>query len=110
MGDLIENIYSVKSQASTNDRTVPKQIEDAVAIYMNAIGRLLPLTGKLTFVTVTSNHGEARSDFKTNPYDSENDWGLHILKLISDRCEDRGWDVTFVRPTLFDDTAVNYDA
>lgn len=106
MGDLIENIFNTKSQASTNDRTLPEQLEDAVALYMNAIGRLLPLTGKLFFVMETSNHTEARNDFKSNPYDSENDWGLHIQRIIQGKCEDRGWDVTFVRPKKYQDTAV----
>lgn len=105
LGDLIENIYSTPGQVSTNDRMLPNQIEDAVAVYMNAIGRLLPLTGKLYHATVTSNHGEARSAAKTNPYDSENDWGLMIQRLIQDRCKDRGWDVTFIRPDKYEDTA-----
>jgi len=106
LGDLIENIYSTPSQTSTNDRTVPQQVEDAIALYMVALGRLLPLTDKLMFVTVTSNHGEARSAPKTNPYDSENDWGLHIFRALKSRCEDRGWDVNFVRPAQYEDTAV----
>lgn len=106
MGDLIENIYSTSSQAATNDRTVPQQVEDAIALYMNAIGLLLPLTDKLTFATVTSNHGEARSAMKVNPYDSENDWGLFIQRQLRNRCEDRSWDVNFVRPDEYEDTAV----
>lgn len=105
LGDLIENQWSVASQVSTNDRTLPEQVEDAVALYMNAIGRLLPLTGKLFFATVTSNHGEARTGFKNNPYDSENDWGLMIQRLIEGKCADRGWDVTFIRPDTYEDTA-----
>lgn len=106
LGDLIENIFSTKNQVSTNDRTLPEQLEDAVAVYVNAIGRLLPLTGKLYFVTVTSNHGEARNEQKGNPYDSENDWGLHIQRVIENTCKDRGWDVTFIRPKKYEDTAV----
>lgn len=106
MGDLIENIYSTASQAATNDRTVPQQVEDAIALYMNAIGLLLPLTDSLTFATVTSNHGEARSAMKVNPYDSENDWGLFIQRQLRNRCEDRGWNVNFVRPDEYEDTAV----
>lgn len=106
MGDLVENLYSTPSQASTNDRTLPEQIEDAVAIYMNAIGRLRPLVGTLHFATVTSNHGEARSAPKVNPYGSENDWGLTIFRLIQGKCEDRGWDVVFHRPDINEDTTV----
>lgn len=107
MGDVIENIYSVKSQATTNDRTLPEQIEDAVTIYMNAIGRLRVLVEDLVMVMETSNHTEARNEMKNNPYDSENDWGLHILRVIQGKCEDRGWDnVTFIRPDKWEDTAV----
>lgn len=105
LGDLIENIASTSSQVGTNDRTVPEQVEDAVAVYMNAIGRLKALTGTLYFATVTSNHGEARTSMKTNPYDSENDWGLAIQRIIQGKCEDRGWDVQFIRPAKYEDTA-----
>jgi len=106
MGDLVENLYSTRGQVSTNDRTLPEQLEDAVALYMNAIGRLRPLCGVLTFATVTSNHGEARNDQKNNPYDSENDWGLYIQRIIQSRCEDRGWHVEFARPEKYHDTTV----
>ena len=106
MGDLIENIYSTPSQISTNDRTLPGQIEDAVALYMNALGRLLPLVGTLHHATVTSNHGEARSAPKINPYGSENDWGLFIQRIIQGKCKDRGWDVVFHRPDHNEDTTV----
>lgn len=106
LGDLVENIYSTPSQVSTNDRTLPEQIEDAVALYMNALGRLRPLVGTLHFATVTSNHGEARSAPKVNPYGSENDWGLHIFRAIKGKCEDRGWDIEFHRPDTNEDTCV----
>jgi hypothetical protein len=106
LGDLIENMYSAKQQVSTNDRTLPEQIEDAVALYVNAIGRLLPLTENLVVVNVTSNHGEARNELKTNPYTSDNDWGLMIFRLVRGKCEDRGWPVTFVFPAPGEDTAV----
>ncbi len=106
LGDLIENIYSTKSQVSTNDRTLPEQIEDAVALYMNAIGKLRPLVEELWVATVTSNHGEVRSEMKINPYGSENDWGLMIFRIIQGKCDDRGWDVKFFRPDIEEDTAV----
>lgn len=106
LGDIIENLFSTPSQASTNDRTLPEQIEDAVAMYMNALGRLLPLVGTLHHATVTSNHGEARTAPKVNPYGSENDWGLMIQRTIQGKCEDRGWDVVFHRPDKGEDTTV----
>lgn len=106
MGDLVENMFSTPQQVSTNDRTLPEQIEDAVAAYMNAIGRLRPLVKHLHHATVTSNHGEARNAPKTNPYNSENDWGLHIQRVIQGKCEDRGWGVQFHRPGYNQDTTV----
>lgn len=107
MGDLVENIYSTPSQLSTNDRSLPQQLEDAQAMYMNAIGRLRGVVGTLHVAMQTSNHGEARSAPKVNPYGSENDWGLHILRLLQTRCEDRGWDnVVFHRPAKNEDTTV----
>lgn len=106
MGDIIENLFSTPQQASTNDRTLPEQIEDATSAYMNAIGRLLPLVGTLHHATVTSNHGEARTAPKVNPYNSENDWGLYIQRVIQGKCEDRGWDVVFHRPDHNEDTTV----
>lgn len=106
LGDLIENLFSTTSQVSTNDRGLPEQIEDAVALYMNALGRLLPLVKTLHFSVVTSNHGEARNAMKANPYGSENDWGLHIQRVIQGKCADRGWDVEFHRPDRNEDTTV----
>lgn len=109
MGDLIENIFNTKKQISTNDRTLPEQLEDAVAIYVNAIGRLRSLVGTLHVATVTSNHGEARNGQgrDNNPYGSENDWGLYIFRVIERAVQDRGWDnVVFHRPPLNEDTCV----
>lgn len=106
LGDLIENLFSTPAQVSTNDRSLPEQVEDAVALYMNVLGRLLPLVGTLHHATVTSNHGEARTGPKVNPYGSENDWGLMIQRTIQGRCEDRGWDVVFHRPEHNEDTTV----
>lgn len=106
LGDIIENIFSTPQQAGTNDRELPKQIEDAVSLYMNILGRLMPLVETLHHATVTSNHGEARSAMKINPYGSENDWGLMIQRIIKGKCEDRGWDVVFHRPSLNEDTTV----
>ncbi len=104
-GDLIENLFSVPAQAATNDRTLPEQIEDAVGMYLKVIGMLLGYVGKLYHVTVTSNHGEARTAMKVNPYGSENDWGLSIQRMLKARCEDRGWDVEFIRPGHNEDTS-----
>ena len=106
MGDLVENLFSTPSQVSTVDRSLPEQVEDAVALYVNAIGRLLPLVGTLHVATVTSNHGEARNAMKVNPFGSENDWGLMIFRLVKTMCEARGWDVVFHRPERNEDTAV----
>lgn len=105
-GDIIENCFSTPQQIASNDRTLPEQIEDAVAVYVNVIGMLLPYTGSLVYVAVPSNHGEARTAMKVNPYDSDNDWGLMIQRLVRTRCEDRGWDVQFVCPEPTEDTAV----
>lgn len=105
-GDIIENIFSTPAQVSTNDRTLPEQVEDAIAMYVNVIGMLLPYVDELVHVAVTSNHAEARTAPKVNPYNSENDWGLMIQRQIAQRCEDKGWDVTFVRPGFNEDTAV----
>lgn len=106
LGDLIENLFSTPAQVSTNDRSLPEQVEDAVALYMNVLGRLLPLVGTLHHATVTSNHGEARTAPKVNPYGSENDWGLMIQRTIQGKCEDRGWNVVFHRPEHNEDTTV----
>lgn len=106
LGDIIENLFSTAQQAGTNDRTLPEQVEDAVALYMNILGRLLPLAGTLHHATVTSNHGEARNAMKVNPYGSENDWGLMIQRIIKGKCEDRGWDIVFHRPDHNEDTTV----
>jgi len=106
LGDIVENLFSTPQQQSTNDRTLPEQVEDAVAMYMNALGRLLPLVGTLHHATVTSNHGEARSAPKVNPYGSENDWGLSIQRQIKGKCGDRGWPVVFHRPDKNEDTTV----
>lgn len=105
-GDIIENLFSTPQQFTSNDRTLPEQVEDAISVYMNVIGMLLPYVGSLTHVTVTSNHGEARTAPKVNPYGSDNDWGFMIQRMIRDRCVDRGWDVTFIRPDPNEDTAV----
>lgn len=107
LGDIIENCFSTPQQQGTNDRTVPEQIEDAVALYMKVLAILLPLAPRIVHVAVTSNHGEARVAMKVNPYGSENDWGLMIQRIIQGKCADRGWEsIEFVRPPVNEDTAV----
>lgn len=106
IGDIIENIFNSKSQKATNDLTLPEQVETAINLYVRLLGQLVVNIPIVHHVAVTSNHGEARTDYKENPYDAENDWGLMIQRMVQARCEDKGWDVKFHRPTWNEDTTV----
>lgn len=103
LGDPIENVGSTASQIGTNDLSVPDQVLTYIRLTVEIISRLAPHVDAMTHVTVTSNHGEARSSLKVNPYGSENDWGLHMQQVVKDRLGDK---LGFIRPEINEDTSV----
>lgn len=107
-GDSFENIFNTHKQASTNDLSVPEQIREARRIFAWAIRQVAPYVRSLLFVSVPSNHAEARSGIGIAVGTSDADYGLDINCALEEIFEGRaGYEhVQFVRPEPLDDTVV----
>lgn len=81
-GDIIENIFNVSSQRSTNDLGLPAQVEAAVRLMLEGIKRLAPLTPSLRYVAVPSNHGRSRVGFKAEAGDAHDDYGIAVARIV----------------------------
>lgn len=107
-GDIIENIWNVKSQGFTNDLDVPAQIFKAWNLMTEGIKLLAPLVPDMRVVSMPSNHSAARVDYKTPGGTVDADFGLMIHKMLEEQFADRdGFEhVQFVRPEPMYETAV----
>lgn len=85
-GDPVENIYSVSSQRGTNDKSITEQIRIARRIALEGIKMLAPLTPKLTYLAVPSNHGSVRVGPKSPENAVLDDYGIEIAEQLRDVC------------------------
>lgn len=86
LGDILENWTSTSSQRGTNDRALTEQIRIARRIMLEAIKMLSPLTPKLTYLAVPSNHGSVRVGFKSSENHVLDDYGIEIAEQLRDVC------------------------
>lgn len=108
LGDIIENFFSVSSQRETNDVDLTGQVRIARRLFLYGIMTLAPHASKITVVSVPSNHGAVRIDFKSPAGNSHNDWGIEISYQLEDALRvNTSYDhVQFVRPEpLFESVA-----
>jgi len=107
-GDIIENIWNVPAQKTTNDLDVPAQIRTARKLLLEGIKLLAPLVPRLTVLSVPSNHGGSRVGYKTPESTVDADFGLDINYQLEDVLADRDGfgHVSFVRPEPLESTAL----
>lgn len=108
-GDPIENCFNVPSQLVTNDLDVPAQIRTFRRLMIETIKVLAPLTPKLYYVSVPSNHGAHRTGYKAPGGTTDADFGLEISHQIEDAVQENDFlrdRVVFVRPDPLEETAV----
>lgn len=106
LGDIIEGFSNTGSQPQTNDLDLTTQVRTARRLMLEAIRLLAPLTPRLVYVTVPSNHCQVRApgskDLASIP---QNDWGCEIAQQLQDALEDRAEfrHVTFEQPEDYEE-------
>ena len=107
-GDLIENLFNVKTQLVTNDKYLTEQIRLARRLMAWILRQVAPYAPEVVYVAVPSNHGQARSDYKTPAGTVNDDFGLEVSYQIEDILEGRPEyaHIRFVRPESLYETAV----
>lgn len=100
LGDSVENNYSTSSQRGTNDLAITEQIRIARRVALEGIKMLAPLTGKLTYAAVPSNHGSVRIGPKSPENHVLDDYGIEIAHQLHDVAEnsEKLQNVNFVVP------------
>ena len=86
LGDIVENINSTSSQRATNDLAITEQIRLARRLMLEGIKMLAPLTPKLTYAAVPSNHGSVRIGPKSPENHVLDDYGIEIAYQLHDIC------------------------
>ena len=86
LGDIVENINSTSSQRATNDLAITEQIRLARRLMLEGIKMLAPLTPKLTYAAVPSNHGSVRIGPKSPENHVLDDYGIEIAYQLADIC------------------------
>lgn len=106
-GDPIENVFSVPTQAFTNDLDVPAQIRTFRRVIVEGIKILAPLAPRLTFLSVPSNHGAFRTGFKSQGGTTDADFGIDINYQLEDIFAEHASlsHVEFVRPAPLEEVA-----
>lgn len=106
LGDPLENFYNTSSQRETNDLDLTGQVRIARRLLLEGIKRLAPYAGRISYVTVPSNHGAVRVGFKAPAGDNHNDWGIEISHQLEDVVrENPDYDhVEFIRPAHLEES------
>jgi hypothetical protein len=86
LGDIVENINNTSSQRGTNDLALTEQIRFARRLMLEGIKMLAPLTPKLTYAAVPSNHGSVRLGPKSPENHVLDDYGIEIAEQLRDVC------------------------
>lgn len=87
LGDIVENINSTSSQRGTNDLAITEQIRLARRLMLEGIKMLAPLTDRLVYIAVPSNHGSVRIGPKSPENHVLDDYGIEIAEQLRDVCE-----------------------
>ena len=101
-GDPIEGFENVAMQMFTNDLSLPQQV-DMAAVEMWKTLALLSQFGPVDSVAVPSNHGAWRAGKQSLGKPSD-DWGIGIQNRLKFQTELVGMDVTFHKPTDWDES------
>lgn len=106
-GDPIENVWNTPSQLVTNDLDVPSQIRTFRRLMLEAIKSLAPLGPEFVYLAVPSNHGAARTGYKSPGGTVDADFGLEISYQLEDAVGMSSYldNVSFVRPQTLHETA-----
>lgn len=89
-GDIIEGIESgggLEAQLSTNDLSLPDQVELASVVEFEFMKALAKTHDDVTVASVPSNHCRLRRG-KTNLGVPSDDWGLHAARQVHHRIQD----------------------
>ena len=84
LGDSIENINSTSSQRGTNTAAITEQIRYARRVLLEGIKMLAPLTDRLVYAAVPSNHGSVRIGPKSAENHVLDDYGIEIAEQLRD--------------------------
>lgn len=87
LGDIVENFCNTSSQRGTNDRALTEQIRIARRLMLQAVLMFAPLTEKLTYLAIPSNHGSVRLGPKSPENHVLDDYGIEIAEQIRDVAE-----------------------
>lgn len=87
LGDSVENINSTSSQRGTNTLALTEQIRLARRLLLEGIKTLAPLSPKLTYAAVPSNHGSVRIGPKSPENHVLDDYGIEIAEQLRDVVE-----------------------
>ncbi|MEV5068938.1 hypothetical protein MRBLMI12_000495 [Microbacterium sp. LMI12-1-1.1] len=81
-GDVVENVFNTSAQLGTNDRDLPHQVVEAMALMQKGIQMLAPHCSDLRYAAVSSNHGAFRVGPKAPAGDAHADYGIAVAKLL----------------------------
>lgn len=106
-GDGVENIWNTPQQMVTNDLSVPEQIRVFRRIMLETIKAIAPLVPRVIYVSVPSNHGQARVGYKSPGGTVDADFGLEVSYQLEDAIGENPYlsHVEFVRPEPLYETA-----
>lgn len=110
LGDIIENFQNTSAQRETNDLGLTDQILVASATISKIIREVAPLTDRVVYVAVPSNHCEVRIGPKSPASTPSNDFGLMIQEMVRRELSGRPEyaHVVFESPRTKFDIAVAY--
>ena len=107
VGDIIEGFTNTTQQQQTNDLSLTDQLRTAQLVILEAIRRFAPLTPRLTYVTVPSNHAQVRSAVgaKSRANSPDDDYGVMLLDNIEQAFTATSAypNVRFIRPECWEE-------
>lgn len=86
LGDSVENFNNTSSQRSTNTLAITEQIRAVRRLMLEGIKMLAPLTDRLVYAAVPSNHGSVRIGPKSPENHVLDDYGIEIAEQLRDIC------------------------
>lgn len=106
-GDPIENVWNTSAQLVTNDLDVPAQIRTFRRLMLECLKSVAPHVAKIYYVSMPSNHGQARTGYKSVGGTVDADFGLEISYQLEDATKDNPHlqHIVYVRPEPLDETA-----
>ena len=99
-GDIIENIYNISSQRTTNSLSLPAQVSQAFELMLTGIS-ILSKVAPVRYVAVPSNHGASRIGIKSPEGDVHDDWGIALADMIRSSTS-----IEVIKPDLYHDSLI----